>query len=381
MGKFYEEFEEYGKAADYLIQAAENAKSDLRKFFNYVASAYLLARHGNQQKADLFLEKAKGLKTSGEDNEVVLLNEMARISLLRKEDDNYLAFMEGSLDEKPNDHDKRFSLAFKYSELDDDSYAIYHYDFLTGQRPTEVVWNNLGAAEHALKLLGKGTKALRESEKLDGTLAMGNIAFNFINAGFLEEAEEICGRAVKFPDFDVRVASAKSRIKEVRTEEDNKLKEILENIKPRRSFYVKYAHACTKEPLTELSGTWRGPDCDLNVIMIGNIFEASGSYEETRGGGGWAGLGIANYLSAMPAPPTPSTKVTISIRYSGNSIGYGIPFELEIQDDGVTHTLLGGPQKGKKKGLMIVCDGLDEIKVYEKGVGGIDKFYSIKKIS
>ncbi len=384
LGKFYEEFEEYGKAAYYLIQAAENAKDDRGKFLNYVASAYLLAQDRNQQKADELLEKAKILKNSGEDTEAMLLSEMAKISLLRKEDDNYLAFLEGYLDEKPNDHDNRFSLAFKYSELGDDSYAIYHYNFLTEQRPTPAAWNNLGVSEHPLKLLGKRMEALRESEKLGGTLAMGNIAFDFIDAGFLEEAEEICGRAVKLPDFDARVASAKSRIKEVRTEEDNKLKEILENIKPRRSFYVKYAHACTKNSIAELSGTWRGPDCDLNVIMKGIIFEATGSYEETRGGGGagWAGLGLTNYLSAMPAPSTPPTKVTINIRYSGNLIGYGSSYKLEFQERGEpSSTILTGFPKANKEGLMIISDGLDEIEVYEKGRDGADKYYCLKKIS
>ncbi|MGA7563411.1 MAG: hypothetical protein WBW55_09425 [Desulfobaccales bacterium] len=376
LGKIYEQFGEYGKAADSLIQAAENATDDRGKFFNYVNSAYLLAQDGDQVKADLFLEKAKALKESIEDAEAILLNEMARISLLRKEDENYLSFLEGSLDEKPNDHDNRFSLAYKYSEIGDDSYAVYHYEILAVQKPSEYVWNNLGASEYALELLGKGVKALRESEKLGATIAMGSIAFNFINAGFIEEAEEICGRAVKIPNFDVRVASAISRIKEVKAEEDKKLKELLENIKPRRSFYVKYAHACTKTNLPELSGTWRGPDCVLTVILKENNFVATGSYEETRGGGGW-GFG-STLLSATLPPPT---KVTISVKYSGKSIGYGIPYKLDFHEEGQLNTILTGFPMGTKEGLMLISDELDEIEVYEKGEKGTDKYYCLKKIS
>lgn len=378
LGKIYEHFEEYGKAANYLIQAAENGINEEAQLKNYVSSAYLLARNGDKQGTDICLNKAKALKEFVEDAEIIILTEMARISWLRKEDENYLAFLEGVLDEKPNDHDNRFSLAYKYSELGDKSYALYHYKILTEQNPTEGVWNNMGAAQYDLKLLGKGIQAFRDSEKLGGTLAMGNIAFSFINAGFIEEAQEICGRAVKIPDFDALVASAISRIKEVRTEEDKKLREIFENIKPRRSFYVKYAHACTKKSLPELSGTWRGPDCDLNVILKGNNFEATGSYEETRRG---SGLSLQNALLGKIPPLTPPTKVIVSVRYSGDSIGYGIPYKLEFQEKEGVYNILTGFPKEKKEGLMVISDGLDEIDVYEKGVGGTDKYYSLKKIN
>jgi tetratricopeptide (TPR) repeat protein len=374
LGKIYERFEEYGKAADCSIQAAENAQDDRDKLFNYVGAAYLLAKNGEHLRADQLLEKSIALKDNVEDAEWILLNEMARIALLNKEDDNYLAFLEGYLDEKPNDHGKRFSLAYKYSELGNKGSAIYHYKILTEQNPDDAVWNNMGAAQSDMKLLTKSIQAYRESEKLGSTLAMGNMAFRFINAGFIEEADKLCALAVKKPDFDAQVASAITKIKEVRTEEDHKLNEIIENIKPRRNFYVRYAHACTKRPLPEISGTWRGPNCDLNVIFKGNEFDATGSYEETRGGGG---LALGNALLGRIPPPTPPAKVMISIKYSGKSIGYGIRYKLEFQGKG--DTILTGFPKENKEGLMVISGDLDEIEVYEKGVGGNDKYYSLKK--
>jgi len=110
---------------------------------------------------------------------------------------------------------------------------------------------------------------------------MSNLAYSFIGSGFFDEAKQLCTKAKEINDYNERIDFALAKISQLKSEEDKQEKDIVNSTKKIRSFYIEYAHACSKKPLTKFSGKFKGPDCDLDVIIENNKFEATGSFEKT----------------------------------------------------------------------------------------------------
>jgi tetratricopeptide (TPR) repeat protein len=329
------------------------------------------AKNGSIGEMVSSLNEAKDLKDMIDDGESSILKIMADIYDILNDNLNCLAFMEGFIDQKPYDHNTRFSLAYKYSKIDEHDLSLYHYNILIEQRQDKIDWNNIGWARESSKLPGKSIASYRESEKMGETLAMSNLAYSFMQSGFFNEAKELCLKAKDIPDYNERVDFALAKISELKTEEDKKENDLIKNTKRVRSFYIEYAHACSKKPFVELSGIFKGPDCELDVIIENNKFEAKGSFEKTSFEG--------SFLSALsfPGQQAPIKKTAMVVEYIGELIGQGIKYKLRINEKGVIPTLLGDiPESG----IMIIKDDLSEIKVYQKGTRTSEKFYSLFRI-
>lgn len=201
LAMLYENYEEFGKAASLFNNAAINSKSQEGKFHNLCQAAKSWAKVGNHVEIYSLLNKLKDLKVEIDDGEMLLLKVMADISNIINDDENYLPLMEGLLDEKPFDHNARFSLAYKYSQVDEHDISLYHYKILIEQRQDKIDWNNIGWARERLKLPGKAIVSYRESEKLGETLAMSNLAFSFIGSGFFDEAKQLCTKSKEISDY------------------------------------------------------------------------------------------------------------------------------------------------------------------------------------
>src|SRR5208283_5296744 len=171
------------------------------KFKSLYNATIMFAKDKDVINASSVLEDAKNLIEKVDNAEVSILDAMARIADIDNNTKDYLAFNEKILDLRPDDFDRRFSLAYKYSENNKDDLALFHYKIHVQQNPSSAVWNNIGVAESSLELNSKAVEAYRNSEKMGGTLAMSNIAHKYIGAGFLDEAKEICQRATNISDY------------------------------------------------------------------------------------------------------------------------------------------------------------------------------------
>lgn len=380
LATLYENLEEFEKAATFFENAAINSKSDRENFHNLCNAAKSWAKNENINEMILSLNKAKDLKDMIDDGESSILKIMADIYAILNDNENCLAFMEGFIDEKPYDHNTRFSLAYKYSQVNEHDLSLYHYKILVDQRQDKIDWNNIGWARENLKLPGKAIASYRASEKLGETLAMSNIAYSLIYSGFFDEARQLCIKAKEISDYNERIDSGLAKISELKIEEDKKEKEVINNTKPIRSFYIDYAHACSKKLLDGFSSKFKGPDCDLDISIKNNIFEAKGSFERTSYSGSWASAFGFRYpgsalVSGTQAPIEKT--ITMVVEYTGEVIGRGIKYKLRINEKGSIPTLLGD---NPDRGLMIIMDELSEIKVYQKGSRGNEKFYSLLRI-
>ena len=115
---------------------------------------------------------------------------------------------------------------------------------------------------------------------------MSNLAQKLLKSGFLMEATELCDRAIKITDYHQNVGHAIGKIKAVPIEEERKEKEVLDKAKPLSEFYREYGRAIAQDNVTDIAGRWRGPDCELQITIKGNMFMADGNYErQVRGFG------------------------------------------------------------------------------------------------
>ena len=193
--------------------------------------------------------------------------------------------MERQIELNPGDTNTRFALAYKYSEQGDDALAAMHYARISFAERSAVTWNNLGVAFDRMSLEAKSVGAYRKAEEMGETLAMSNLANKLIGSGFLPEAQVICNEAIKLEYVHKNVGSTLSRIKEIPEEEEKIEAEAFEKARPTSEFYREFGRAVTRPTPMALAANWKGPDCLLEVILDGEVFAATGTYEKSSGPG------------------------------------------------------------------------------------------------
>ena len=156
-------------------------------------------------------------------------------------------------------------MAYKYAFVKDDPLAMYHYKILSDKDPGSTNWNNLGVALEKLELHSMSIESYQKSKDLGGTLAVSNIANRLVSVGFLNEAEKICNDALQIENYDKRVAESISSIRKVKDDEVNQEKEILQDLEPKRLFYIEYAKASTKKTLSDIQDIFEGPNCTFEI--------------------------------------------------------------------------------------------------------------------
>lgn len=369
LGLAYEAYKDFGKAAEQFELSVQYLETD-RKLFVLCRAAQARAKDGQRDAEGWFLGHAQPLIKQAKDGERVVLMTLKEIAQLTNEDDKYLAYTERLLDLQPDNEYIRFSLAHKYSELNRNDLALFHYLLIPSFKRDHGDWNNIGVAYTRLDLNGKSVEAYRESEAAGGTLAMSNLAHKLISEGFLKEAEEICNRATKIKDYDMQVGTAITSIKKTREKEEEDEKKALEAAKPRRHFYIDFARACLKGSAADYTGVWHEQDCILKVSIAGTRFMAEGQYQKEEG------LGLGALALRATSPPS-IKKVTIMVRYEGKVTGHGVEFKKTEDKEGATPTILGA--LGPSKGLLILRDGLNGADVCIPGARGEDKFYELHK--
>ena len=90
-----------------------------------------------------------------------------------------------------------------------------------------MAWNNLGVAFDEFAMRSKSVSAYRKAEEAGETLAMSNLARKFISAGFVEEAEAECNKALKLQDYHKNIGHTLAKLKDLPDEEDKKEEEVL----------------------------------------------------------------------------------------------------------------------------------------------------------
>ncbi|SFU29653.1 hypothetical protein SAMN05216350_101171 [Polaromonas sp. YR568] len=180
----------------------------------------------------------------------------------------------------PSDADKRFALAYAYSEADDVPATLLHYLAIPDARRNDTAWNNLGVARQSLKLSVLAIEAFNTAEQKGNTLSMSNLALAYLKAGFYSEAEAMCKKGLEGPDPHDNLPSTFAQIKGARIDEKKQEESAIEEAEP-RSRLMKELGRGMLDPLPDLVSTqWMGPECPLTLMRIGDQIELRGQYEQ-----------------------------------------------------------------------------------------------------
>ncbi len=376
----YRDYDQNAKAAEHFQLAAERADSDAGKMERYGDAVLALIDSGENEKAKKLIDQVKALARSVENGEQGLIKMMRQVAEKQKNNNAVLGLIERLLQITPDDTDSRFKLAYGYSQANLEGVALFHYLNIHYPDRGGGTWNNLGVQFNHFDLVGKAVEAYRRAEELGDTVAMSNLAFNFIKGGFFKEADDICSKAMQVKEYDKRVNQAITSLKELPDEETKKQEEIVSKALPLSEFFRGFGHALLQLEPTDQEGRWQGPDCELKVTVKNGVFFAVGEYEQKN-----YGLGLGNALAGLRASASPSTVKRFRVVYEGSVQGRAINGTVRREEVGkqvvptALSALLGGTDN-ESSVLLVMSDSLRKVAVYERGKGNEVKFYSLDHI-
>jgi hypothetical protein len=170
--------------------------------------------------------------------------------------------------------------------------------------------------------------AYQRAIKLGNTLASSNIARLQRDAGFLDEAEEGCRSALQGQDCDPQVGETLSTIARVRDGEKNKISEVRSRAE-RFSLFLRLAgQACASVSVDGLAGSWKSPQCSLQLVENGSSITLQGTYER-------------EVSSLLLIANSEKKKVKVNVVFNGVSHGNAFFGSLIRRDADELSTLLG----------------------------------------
>lgn len=384
LGSLYKNFEHYLKAAEKFLLASQGTKekNDKIEYISQASECYAL--DGNFEKAYNVLENEfQNDNLDRSNTQKLLYGGLAKIAKLEKNDNLFVSFSEKALNLIPTDHQIRFSLAYHYDEVGNHALALYHYKTLCERAPNGTNWNNLGVAYEQLQMSHKSVDAYDiASSRYDETLAMANLAYKYIGAGFLLNASEILKKARTIDDYHSNVDGALSRINEVKKAETEREKKELKATNRERGFMVEFAEAYAVPSQLDIEAMWESKHGNIRLEVKGSSITGGGetTIQEVSG--------LLPALAGLQKTPTLKTKKVIKL--DGTIHNRTIEYEMSITrtpDSAALipkGTLLGGtyPSRSKYKGIMYVHDDSQRIKVMETAESEAKpSFYVMKRSS
>ncbi len=372
LARAYEHYEEYQKAAPALRNAAEKAKLTGDKVRLLGQAAVNYEKAGQSAEADAAMTELHAISARTGDCNVEVLVAEKNLGEQRKDDDAEIATQERLLELNPSDVEIRFSLAYKYSLVNRDGLAAYHYSRIQRKVRSPMVWNNLGVAFQSLKLPIKAVDAYVKSIDLGETLAMANLANRFLKAGFLREAEEMLATASKIEGHHKNVDHGFGTLRDDQDAEEKNEAAIFEKAKQVSAFYRRYGCSIAGTLSGSIAGAWRTPSCNVTLRIDGDAIVAQGSYQVSASGLISAMMG-AKGMAATPA--------RYSLEYRGVLRGCTISGVIVRKQEGeksLASTLLGVDTNPTF--LIWIDDSLAVLHVMERPQSGEPTYYEFQRV-
>jgi tetratricopeptide (TPR) repeat protein len=373
----YRHYEEHAKAGHCFMLAAEKTADEKSRLSMYGDAMVDFARAHSKEQTHGVLIKMRTLVPRVADGETILINALRQVKEVENNKELFCGLVERVLQLHPDDVGSRFTLAYTYSEADQDELSLYHYLKIPYQERTTMAWNNLGVQFDHFDLASNSVAAYKTAEGNGETLAMSNLARKLLRAGFLKEAQDVCDRALKTQDYHKNIGYTIQTIKGKPEEEESKQKEILNKAMPLSEFYRNYGRAAVKDDIGEQSSLWRGPDCELQITVKDGLFIAQGEYEKQQG------LGLSLSFLGVPNPPTTPATDKYQVKYSGRVYGHTVKCEVTRKERRTPNLLpsLLSQMSDQTPVLMVLADDLSEIRVYEKRTSKEPLFYTLTRLS
>jgi tetratricopeptide (TPR) repeat protein len=355
-GRALETFDKYETAAPIYVEAANQAKREKDRC-EYLAKAVLAyERSGASIDATRVSEQLKEASLAyGHINGYY--KTLEKLAEIRKDKDLSVGSLEAQIDDAPADFRKRFALAYLHSELGNQDLALHHYLQIPSEERQSMDWNNLAASYNHFKINARAITAFRKSESMGETLAMANLGYKLLQAGFVDEANDICERALRIEEFHKNVGQLSIALREQRENETKAVHTVLGEAKSRIEFYTLFGRALgLGKPNDRTSRAWVTPSCIMTLEVEDDWARLTGSFERE-----------ADPFNALIGITKAKSTVHHQIEYFGRLRGRTVVGTVKrISDEKATGSLLADTGTESQKFLMVISD--DEIRVLEPSI-------------
>lgn len=375
----YVDFDEHLKAATAFSAAAEGTDAIERKieFLGKSALAYeKVGLHTESLKKEM---EMRDVGRRSEQGAAAVLIWTIDIAEVRNDGETQIAAMERLLELTPDDHERRFKLAYRYSQTERPELSTYHYLRIPVANRGGTEWDNLGVAFDGLSMPIRSVAAYRESRALGETLAMSNLSGKFLEAGFIDEAKALLVSAIEFTDHHRNVDKNMVRVKDAVDEENKKEEAAIKKAKPLSDFYRQLGKSLALPQALDLSGQWKSPDCMLTVSVNGDALSATGTFELANNG--LLSLAIADSPFGFGTIRPPRRFV---VNYKGKVRGRCVMGTITRLNEAenrpnAANSLLGGVEKQTTILMWLAEDGLTLHALESSAVAS--KFHSLQRIT
>jgi tetratricopeptide (TPR) repeat protein len=276
----YDELGEHEKAAEAFQIAASIAEDDADRARYDADAAIQYARAGQFARGLTIFENAKKIASSKLPLNAEIADDLRTLAQIGKDDELELASLERSVELSPADWQLRFNLAYKHTLCGNNDMALHHYTRIPPLVRDAATWNNLGVSFSNFDMLAKSNNAFKFAEDLGETLAMSNLGFALLHAGFVDEAAQRAKLAMKSEKYHANITDLLKRLKEIPEEEERKEAETLQKVRPKAAFYRQLGIAALAQTPDEIGDKWETPEAVLSASLNGRDVRIFGSFEQ-----------------------------------------------------------------------------------------------------
>jgi pyrimidine deaminase RibD-like protein/TPR repeat protein len=171
-----------------------------------------------------------------------------------------------------------FSAAYALAEANLHALAAIQYELaLASESNNEASLNNLAVAFDKLSLPGMAVQHYRKAAELGNTLAMANLAQQYIAGGFFHEADVEVKRGRTAEEPHENIGAAMVALANAKSEESKRWTEQRKMALSQKSFFDELADALTSTPSPSVvRGSWIvSSSCTATLDLVGSAAEAA----------------------------------------------------------------------------------------------------------
>ena len=261
LAEYYKKLEAFEKSVNLYKEIAEIEKDDIKLFANAIYQENKCI--ANYRGYDEALTNIKNVLLENSDNKY-LYKSIALLSHDNNDWQNFFNYAECYLKREPSDIDLRFKLAYAYSDKEKKKLSFYHYKILNNTSCCGTYYNNIGVLYNDFELNVKSVNAYKKAIELNESLSISNLANQYINGGFIDDAKELLVKVEelkkKHISISPNIGNTESRLKKAEQNETDKENTIFSEAQKENNFMLEYAEKyCNLQNIdySKLSGIWK----------------------------------------------------------------------------------------------------------------------------
>lgn len=230
----------YKTSTDYLLATLPNIKSSINitKITCSLSQRYIYRSEFNLAK-EILVKRIEGPISDGEKYQIY--KHLAAVEDKLKNINTSALCLDKALEFKPDDAELMFDSAYKASQGGLRAIEISNYDILTDiSHDNYAAWNNFGVSAETEQIKSIAVNYFERAVELKNTLAMANKGNRLLDAGFLNQAEDIANLAIQEKEPHENVYKLLQKVKETRADDKKKWEEIKERAFNKQKEFRKY---------------------------------------------------------------------------------------------------------------------------------------------